>query len=199
MPIFGLTGGIASGKSTVAAIFRAAGVPVLDADEVAREVVMPGEPALSALVEAFGADVLLADGTLDRKRLGARVFDDASLRARLNAIVHPAIAERSAAHFARLSSEPLVCYDAALLVERGLADAFRPLVVVAAPRALQRARLIARDGLTAAEADARLDAQAPVEAKIAAADLVIRNDADRATLEARAAEALVEVRRRLLG
>lgn len=198
MHLFGLTGGIASGKSTVAAVFRGEGVPVIDADEVAREVVMPGEPALAAIVEAFGREVLLEDGTLDRKHLGAIVFDDASKRARLNAIIHPAIAQRSAAHFARLEAEPLVCYDAALLVERGMADAFRPLVVVAAPRELQRTRLMARDGISAAEADARLDAQAPVEAKIAAADLVIQNDADVATLQARARDALAEVRRRLL-
>ena len=198
MRLFGLTGGIASGKSTVAAVFRAEGVPVIDADEVAREVVMPGEPALEAIVAAFGPDVLLADGTLDRKRVGALVFDDASLRAKLNAIVHPAIAARSAAHFARLEAEPLVCYDAALLVERGMADAFRPLVVVAAPRDLQRARLVARDGLTESEAEARLDAQAPVEAKIAAADLVIHNDQDPTTLKERAHAALAEVRRRLL-
>jgi len=198
MRLFGLTGGIASGKSTVAAVFRDEGVPVIDADEVAREVVMPGEPALASIVETFGRDVLLPDGTLDRKKVGAIVFDDAAARARLNAIVHPAIAARSAAHFARLEAQPLVCYDAALLVERGLADAFRPLVVVAASRDLQRARLVARDQISEAEADARLDAQAPVETKIAAADLVIHNDADLATLQARASEALAEVRRRLV-
>ncbi len=198
MRLFGLTGGIASGKSTVAAVFRREGVPVIDADEVAREVVRPGEPALAAIVATFGQAVLLTDGTLDRKRLGALVFEDATLRAKLDAIVHPAIAQRSAAHFARLEAEPLVCYDAALLVERGMADAFRPLVVVAAPRALQRTRLVARDDLTEAEAEARLEAQAPVEAKIAAADLVVHNDADLQTLEARAHEALAEVRRRLL-
>lgn len=195
MKVFGLTGGIASGKSTVAAVFRAEGVPVIDADEVAREVVMPGEPALAAIVEAFGNEILLADGTLDRKRLGAVVFEDDAKRARLNAIVHPAIAQRSAAHFARLSNEPLVCYDAALIVERGLAAGFRPLVVVAAPRALQRVRLMARDGITEAEADARLDAQAPVEAKIAAADIVVHNDADVSALQTRARAALEEVRR----
>ena len=196
MQVFGLTGGIASGKSTVASVFRVEGVPVVDADEIAREVVRPGEPALAALVEAFGPSILLADGTLDRKRLGAAVFEDDALRRRLDAIVHPAIARRSAEHFARLSSEPLVCYDAALLVERGLADAFRPLVVVAAPRALQRTRLMARDGLTGPEADARLDAQAPVEAKVAAADLVVSNDADLETLKARARAALEAVRGR---
>lgn len=196
MPVFGLTGGIASGKSAVARIFRDEGVPVIDADEVAREVVARGAPGLAAVVEAFG-DVLTADGELDRKKVAAIVFDDANKRAQLNAILHPAIAAASAAHFARHPSDALVCYDAALIVERGLADAFRPLVVVASPVALQRERLIQRDGLSPIEADARLAAQAPVEAKIAAADIVIHNDADLPTLGARARDALTEVRRRI--
>lgn len=196
MPVFGLTGGIASGKSAVGRVFREEGVPVIDADEVAREVVAKGTPGLAAVVEAFGPVALAADGTLDRKAVGAIVFDDANKRAQLNAILHPAIAAASAAHFARLADR-LACYDAALIVERGLAEAFRPLVVVAAPRELQRARLIARDSLTEAEADARLDAQASVEAKIAAADIVIHNDSDLATLKTRALDALAEVRRRI--
>lgn len=199
MRVFGLTGGIASGKSTVAAVFRAEGVPVVDADELAREVVQPGQPALDAIVEAFGPDALQADGTLDRKKVASIVFADEAARARLNGIIHPAIAAASAARFARLAAEghPLVCYDAALIVERGIADAFRPLVVVAADPALQRARLVARDGASEAEAAARVAAQAPVEAKIAAADVVIHNDADLATLQARAREALADVRRRI--
>ncbi|MBI2391368.1 MAG: dephospho-CoA kinase [Deltaproteobacteria bacterium] len=199
MHVFGLTGGIASGKSTVAAVFRAEGVPVVDADELAREVVEPGQPALEAIVAAFGPEVLQADGTLDRKRVAAIVFADDEARARLNGIIHPAIAAASAARFARLAGEghPLVCYDAALIVERGIVDAFRPLVVVAADPALQRARLVARDGASEAEAAARVAAQAPVEAKIAAADVVIHNDADLATLQTRAREALAEVRRRV--
>jgi dephospho-CoA kinase len=113
--------------------------------------------------------------------------------------VHPATAARSAEHFARLGAEghALVCYDAALIVERGMADALRPLVVVAAPRELQRERLIARDGVDPTEAEARLAAQAPVEAKIAAADVVIQNDASLEELERRAVDALAEVRRRI--
>lgn len=196
MPVFGLTGGIASGKSAVAKIFRDEGVPVIDADEIAREVVAPGTPGLAAVVDAFGPRALAADGTLDRKAVAAIVFEDADARAKLNAILHPAIAAASAARFAELG-DVLACYDAALLVERGLAEAFRPLVVVAAPRALQRSRLLARDQLSPEEADARLAAQAPVEAKIAAADVVIHNDGDLATLAVRAREALAEVRRRI--
>lgn len=196
MPVFGLTGGIASGKSAVARVFRQEGVPVIDADEVAREVVTLGSPGLAAVIEAFGREALASDGSLDRKAVAAIVFADDKKRQQLNAILHPAIAAASAAHFARLGDQ-LACYDAALIVERGLADGFRPLIVVAAPVALQRERLIQRDGLTATEADARLAAQAPVEAKVAAADIVIHNDSDLATLTARAREALAEVRRRV--
>ncbi len=199
MHVFGLTGGIASGKSVVAALFREQGVPVVDADDVAREVVEPGTPGLAAIVAAFGAQVLDPAGRLDRKQLAARVFGDDEARKRLNRILHPQIGAASALHFARHGSlgAALVCYDAALLVEGGLADAFRPLVVVAAPRALQQARLLARDGVSEREAAARLDAQAPVEAKLAAADVVIRNDADLETLRRRALDALAEVRRRV--
>ena len=199
MHVFGLTGGIASGKSRVLAVFAGEGVAVVDADELSREVVAVGTEGLRAIVEAFGEEVLDEGGALDRKRLAARIFPDATARRRLNAIVHPLVAAASQARFAEHAAAgvALACYDAALLVESGLADAFRPLVVVAAPRALQRARLIARDGLSEREADARLDAQAPVEAKIAAADAVIWNDADLEALTARAREALVEVRRRV--
>jgi len=200
MRVFGLTGGIASGKSVVARIFREQGVPVVDADEVAREVVEKGTPGLAKIVEEFGEGVLTPDGALDRKALGAIVFDDANKRALLNAILHPAIAAKSAEHFARLSgSNALVCYDAALIVERGIADMFRPLVVVASTPALQRERLQARDRITPAEADARLAAQAPVEAKIAAADVVIHNDGTLETLNERALLALEEVKRRVAG
>ncbi len=199
MNVFGLTGGIASGKSAVSALFRREGVPVVDADEVAREVVAAGSPGLAAIVEAFGPGVLAEDGTLDRKKLGAMIFEDESQRARLNAILHPAIGSASAAHFQRLTAagHPLACYDAALIVERGIADMFRPLVVVAAPREMQKQRLMARDGLSAADADARLDAQMPVETKVGVADIVIWNDADLATLESRTVDALGRVRGRV--
>lgn len=201
MRVFGLTGGIASGKSLVLGVFRKEGVAIVDADEMARKVVEPGTLGLESIVKAFGPEVLAADGTLDRKKLAGIVFDDATKRRQLNAIVHPLVATSSAARFAELSQQgfSLGCYDAALLVENGLADMFRPLVVVAAPRELQKRRLMARDGMSEPEADARLDAQAPVEAKIAAADVVIWNDADLVTLETRAKEAFSEVRRRIAG
>ena len=196
MHVFGLTGGIASGKSLVLAVFRAEGVATVDADEMAREVVLPGSDGLAAIVATFGADVLLPDGALDRKGLAALVFGDEPRRRALNAIIHPRVAVATQARFAALANEgfALGCYDAALLVETGLAAMFRPLVVVAAPRSLQRARLMSRDGASEHEADARLDAQAPLEAKIAAADVVVWNDADVATLETRAKEALTRVK-----
>ena len=199
MRVFGLTGGIASGKSAVLEVFRARGLATVDADEMARLVVAPGSEGLAAVVAAFGDDVRGKDGALDRKRLAEIVFADPTARRRLNAITHPRVAAASQARFVELEAKgfTLGCYDAALLVENGLADAFRPLVVVAAPRDLQKARLVARDGMTPQEADARLDAQAPLEAKLAAADVVIWNDTDRATLERRAVEALDEVKLRI--
>ncbi len=121
MHVFGLTGGIASGKSTVAKLFVEAGVPVVDADEVARAVVQPGSDGLAAVVAAFGEAVLLPDGTLDRKGLGARVFADAGARATLNGILHPRIAAESGRRIAELDAQgfSLACYDAALIVDGG--------------------------------------------------------------------------------
>jgi dephospho-CoA kinase len=181
MRVFGLTGGVASGKSAVAARLRARGVAVIDADQVARDVVVPGSDGLAEVVAAFG-DVLAGDGTLDRKRLGAVVFADAGARQRLEAILHPRIAAETARRLAELdaSGVEIACYDAALLVERGLHATFRPLVVVAVPREVQRARLMQRDGIDAAEAERRIDSQWPLERKVAVADFVIDN---RGTLE----------------
>jgi dephospho-CoA kinase len=175
--LFGLTGGVASGKSRVAARFRERGLPVIDADALAREVVALGSEGLSAVVAAFGSEVLASDGTLDRQRLGGIVFNDPAERARLNAILHPRIRDATMARAAELDAQGvrLACYEAALLVENGLADAFRPLVVVAAPRELQRERIQNRDGLSESEADARIGAQLPLDDKIAVADYVIDN------------------------
>jgi dephospho-CoA kinase len=194
--VFGLTGGIASGKSAVLSVFRAEGVATVDADEMARAVVKPGSDGLAAIVDAFGPDVLQPDGALDRKKVAALVFGDDARRRTLNGIIHPRVGLATQARFTELGAQgfALGCYDAALLVETGLAAMFRPLVVVASPRPLQHARLLARDHLSPAEADARLDSQAPLEAKLAAADVVIWNDADLPTLETRAREALGRVK-----
>jgi dephospho-CoA kinase len=173
--LFGLTGGIASGKSTAAARLRARHVPVIDADSLAREVVAPGTEGLAAIVEAFGRDILDPNGALDRKKLGRIAFGDEAARLRLNAITHGRIAERARQRAASLrdSGEPLACYEAALLVENGLADAFRPLLVVACPEEVQIARIRARDDLSESEARDRVRAQKPLAEKIAVADFVI--------------------------
>ena len=185
-PVVGLTGGIASGKSTVAARLRELGVPVVDADALAREVVAPGTPGLEAIVEAFGAGVLTPEGALDRKALGEVVFADAAARKRLEAITHPRIAAAGHARMASLADHPAPyrVYEAALLVENGLHRAFPALVVVAAEEATQLTRIMARDGLDEAAARARLAAQLPLRDKIAVATDVLRNDGDRAALMA---------------
>ncbi len=198
MLVFGLTGGLASGKSTVAARLRAQGVPVIDADQLAREVVAPGTPGLAAVVDAFGPSVLLPDGSLDRAAVAALVFSDPEKRRRLNAIVHPLIGAASAARLAELSArgEPLACYEAALLVENGLADAFRPLVVVAVAEDVPVARALARDAATEEQARARIQAQLPLAAKVAAADHVIDNGGSREDTERQTDEVLEKIRRK---
>lgn len=196
MKLFGLTGGLASGKSTVAARFRARGLPVIDADQLAREVVAPGSEGLAAVVAAFGDGVLDARGALDRAKLAGLVFGDPDARRRLNQILHPRIGALTAERANELAEqgERFACYEAALLVENGLADAFRPLVVVAAPEDVQVARAMARDAATEAEVRARLAAQLPLAEKIRAADFVIENMGDRAATEARADEVLDAIR-----
>ncbi len=175
MHVFGLTGGIASGKSTVAGRLRARGIPVIDADELAREVVAPGSEGLRAIVETFGTGVLGPGGALDRKALARIAFSDIAARKKLEGITHPRITrlalERAQEH-AR-AGEPLACYEAALIVENGMADAFRPLVVVACPEDVQVARVRARDGASAEDALARIRAQKPLSEKVAVADHVI--------------------------
>lgn len=173
----GLTGGIACGKSTVAAFFSELGVPVVDADRIAREVVAVGTEGLSEVVRAFGREVLAADGSLDRKKLGERVFSDPAARAKLEAITHPRIAARSAERMAELaaSGAPYVLYEAALLVENGIHRALPALVVVTAPEDVQLSRLMQRDGLDEVAARARIAAQLPLSEKVSVADYVIDN------------------------
>ncbi|MDP9033744.1 MAG: dephospho-CoA kinase [Myxococcota bacterium] len=175
MHLFGLTGGIASGKSTVASRWRARCLPVIDADVLAREVVAPGTVGLQELVRAFGSGVLGADGTLDRKALARIVFADSAALRSLNAITHPLIAARAAERALEIgrAGEPLACYEAALLVENGVAAAFRPLVVCSCPAEVQEARVLARDADAADDAFARIRAQMPLAAKVALADYVI--------------------------
>ena len=176
-PVYGLTGGIACGKSTVAAMFRAHGVGIVDADQLAREVVLPGTPALAAIVEAFGSDVLDADGSLLRKKLGERVFGKPEALATLNAITHPRIAALGMQRLMELqqSDAPYLLYEAAILVEQGMQRSFAGLIVVYVAPEVQLARLMARDGAGEADARARIASQIPLEQKIAMADWTIDN------------------------
>ncbi len=184
--VLGLTGGIASGKSAVAALLRARGAAVVDADQLARAVVMPGQPALTELLVRFGPDILAPDGTLDRKALGARVFADPAARRDLERITHPRIAAAAQAAIAAHASAgaPVVFYEAALLIENGVHRGLDGTIVVAAPPAIQATRLAARDGLDDAAVTARLAAQLPLAEKVAVATWVIDNDGDRAALAA---------------
>jgi len=173
--VIGLTGGVASGKSTVERAFRDLDVPVIDADQVAREVVQPGEPTLEAIVARFGVSILQSDGTLDRRALRALVFADEDARRALEAITHPAIRERLQQWRDGLSA-PYGVLSAAILVEAGLNALCDRVLVVDASRATQRQRLMARDGIDAALAERMLAAQADRQTRLDAADDVIVNE-----------------------
>lgn len=176
MKVYGLTGGIASGKSSVARVLRDLGATVVDADELAREIVQPGRPAYTEIRSRW-PQVIRPDGALDRAKLGEIVFSDPAARAELNAMTHPRIAEASAERIQQAAErgEPIAFYEAALLVENKVDDALDGLVVVALPEAVQIQRVRARDGLSEAAARARIGAQLPLSAKIAKADHVIDN------------------------
>jgi dephospho-CoA kinase len=192
-----LTGGIASGKTTVANLFAARGVPLIDTDVIAREVVAPGQPALDAVVAAFGPGVLEAQGQLDRRQLRDMIFADATARARLEAILHPAIrAEMERQSRAAASHGPYQVLVIPLLAEGGRRDHVDRVLVVDAPEALQIERLMARDAVTREQATAALQAQASREARLALADDVVVNTGNLAELEPQVA-ALHEAYRRL--
>src|SRR5215218_4513459 len=176
MHVYGLTGGIASGKSTVSRMLRELGAQVLDADLLAREVVAPGTPGLAEVAARFPG-VVGADGQLDRARLGARVFADPAERAALNALLHPRIAQAFLERTLALAEAgvPRVIYDAPLLIENGLHTRMEAVVLVAVPREVQRARLMARDGLSLEAAEARLASQLPLEEKRRHATWVVDN------------------------
>lgn len=174
----GLTGGIACGKSTVAAMLVRRGAILIDADQIARIVVEPGSPVLDRIVERFGQAVLNPDGSLHRKKLGEIVFNDASAREDLERLIHPAIrammTERMA-HFEREHPRKLVVVDVPLLFESKLEGMFSEIMLVYIPKELQLTRLMHRDGLTAEQAESRLNAQMPIEDKKALADIIIDN------------------------
>ncbi len=180
--LVGLTGGIATGKSTVSALLRQLGCEIVDADLLAREVVEPGQPAWTTIVAEFGQDVLTGDGTLDRKKLGAIVFADPERRRRLEAITHPAIRERFQARLDELAEKGftgIVIFDAAVMIESGNYKNMDRLVVVVTDEPTQMSRLRGRDGTDDAEGRRKIASQMPLSEKAKLADYVIDNSGDR--------------------
>jgi dephospho-CoA kinase len=185
--VIGLTGGVASGKSEATRRFEALGVHVADADVIARAVVEPGQPALTEIARRFGADMLLDDGRLDRRRLRERIFTDPQARTDLEAITHPAI-RFALAEQCRVAPGPYAIAAIPLLTEAGGRAAYPWLdrvLVVDAPVELQHARLMRRDGVDSALATRMIEAQATRDARLAIADDVLVNDGDAGHLDAR--------------
>jgi dephospho-CoA kinase len=180
--LVGLTGGIATGKSTVSGILRGLGCEIIDADLLAREVVEPGQPALAQIASEFGRDVVTASGALDRKRLGAIIFADPERRHRLEAITHPAIRDRFLARLDELAEQGfvgIVVFDAAVMIESGNYKNMDRLVVVVTDDPTQMTRLHGRDGTAASENRRKIDSQMPLAEKAKLADYVIDNSGGR--------------------
>jgi dephospho-CoA kinase len=192
----GLTGGIGSGKSEVAERLASLGAVVLDADAVARDVVAQGTPALAEIAAAFGTGVLRGDGSLDRERLGEIVFADPGLLAKLNAIVHPRVAERMRAMEREAGAAAVVVHVVPLLAENGLEGTFDMVVVVDAPPEAQLSRLVHGRGMAPEQARARMAAQAARERRLAVASAVIDNSGSLADLDQEVAGLWTELGRR---
>ncbi|WP_432113683.1 dephospho-CoA kinase [Streptomyces sp. S1] len=192
----GLTGGIGAGKSEVSRLFVSYGAVLIDADRIAREVVEPGTPGLAAVVEAFGEDVLTAEGALDRPKLGSLVFSDPDRLATLNAIVHPLVGARSAELESHAETGDVVVHDVPLLTENGLAPLYDLVLVVDASPETQLDRLVRLRGMDESEARARMAAQATRAQRLAVADLVIDNDGPLDELEPQVRKAWDELSRR---
>jgi dephospho-CoA kinase len=180
MKVIGVTGGIATGVTTVASMFKELGAVVIEADKIAREVVEPGTEPYRKIVETFGRDVLSADGTIDRKKLGEIVFSNDAARRRLNRITHPAIRQRIEAEVARVresNPDAVVLIDVPLLLDTTGPDTFDMdgVIVVTAEKDAQIERLARRDALPEEDAQRRLAAQRPVQEKVAEADWIVRN------------------------
>jgi dephospho-CoA kinase len=192
MFLVGLTGGISSGKSTVAARLVQHGAELIDADQIAREIVLPGNPSFDKIIEHFGPEVLDGDGFIDRPKLGAIVFADERKRVLLNEITHPAVFDQIANRLELLQAyDGIVLLDVPLLVESGAERGYDAVVVVAARPETQVARLVKLRGMTAADAEARIAAQAPLDHKLRVATHVIWNEDSVAELLART-DALAE-------
>ena len=178
MKVVGLTGGIASGKSTVSAMFKELGAHLIDADQLARKVVAPGTPGHREVVETFGREYLLPSGELDRRALGRLVFQDPQAKKRLEAIIHPRVWEERGRRLREIGEKDpnaVVFLDIPLLIEGRLTDGLFAVVLVYVPAHLQRLRLIRRDGLTPQEATMRMKNQMPLDEKLFYADYVIDN------------------------
>lgn len=184
----GLTGGIGAGKSEVSRLFVEHGAVLIDADRIAREVVAPGTPGLAAVVEAFGAEILTADGSLDRPRLGSIVFADPDRLAVLNSIVHPLVGARSLELESAAAPDTVVIHDVPLLTENSLAPLYDLVIVVDASPETQLDRLVRLRGMTEEDARARMAAQATREQRRQIADIVIDNDVPLDELHKRVAE-----------
>lgn len=199
LTVVGLTGGIASGKSTVARYLREAGVPVLDADSLGHMVLEPGGAAYRAVLETFGRQILAHDGeSIDRQKLGGLVFDNPERRVELEAITHPEIAALAKQGLTLIAErgKPLAIYEAALLVETGIYRSLAALIVVSCSLQDQIERVCARDGISAPAAAARIASQAPLEDKLRVADWEVVNDGDFEQLRHRTLEVLDRVRER---
>ncbi|MFE0510410.1 dephospho-CoA kinase [Streptomyces sp. NPDC058964] len=192
----GLTGGIGAGKSEVSRLLVGHGAVLIDADRIAREVVAPGTPGLAAVVDAFGEEVLAADGGLDRPRLGSIVFADPEKLAVLNSIVHPLVGARSRELEDAAADDAVVIHDVPLLAENGLAPLYDLVVVVDARPETQLDRLVRLRGMTEEDARARMAAQATREKRLEIADVVIDNDVPLEELERRVDEVWTDLGRR---
>ncbi|MER5401824.1 dephospho-CoA kinase [Streptomyces sp. NPDC002599] len=192
----GLTGGIGAGKSEVSRLLVAHGAVLIDADRIAREVVAPGTPGLVAVVDAFGEEVLAADGGLDRPKLGSIVFADPQKLAVLNSVVHPLVGARSRALEDAAPEDAVVVHDVPLLAENGLAALYDLVIVVDARPETQLDRLVRLRGMTEEDARARMAAQASRDKRLAIADIVIDNDVPLETLERRVRDVWADLVRR---
>jgi dephospho-CoA kinase len=189
----GLTGGIASGKSAVSAVLRELGAVVIDADQLARDVVAPGTSGLAEVVAEFGGEVLAEDGSLDRPAVAKLVFGDEAARRRLEGIIHPRVFEEGVRLEEDAPEGALVVHDIPLLAESGRVDSFDAVLVVDAPRETQVERMVRDRGWTREDAESRIAAQADREKRLAIATHVIENDGTREELEARVREVYAEL------
>jgi len=198
MLIVGLTGGVASGKTAVSEVLKEEGADIIDADQIARELVQPHGPAWNKLVRTFGEEILQGDGSIDRKKLADRVFVDPNQRKLLNQILHPLITEemdRRTREIGQKNPEAIVVIDAPLLIEVGYHRRADKVMVVVSTQAEQIERLKVRDGINSEEALRILSSQMPVEEKVKLADFVIRNEGSLAEVRERAKEVFRELKK----